>query len=127
GLRILEWHDLYPQIPGWIIATGNRVEQIAAVVVSIHASHLFGFFVGEEFHALVRQEVVFDPETLALGIDPHVSVGTITVHVTPGAWQPTLTHQVGNLVRRLWVLCPEVPLHRVVTQAGIRQALLRAN
>jgi hypothetical protein len=47
--------------------------------------------------------------------------------VPPGARQAALTHEVSDLVRGFRVGRPEVPLHVVVAQARIGQALLTAN
>jgi hypothetical protein len=88
---------------------------------------MVGLLVGEELHALLGVEVVLHPEPLAGGIDPHVGVRAVAVHVAPRLRQAAITHQVGDLVRRLGRQRPEVPLHRVVAQAAGREALLRAD
>src|SRR3546814_3799564 len=49
---------------------------------------------------LVGVEVILHPELLAAGVDPHVGVRAVAVHVAPGARQPALAHDVGDLVGR---------------------------
>jgi hypothetical protein len=71
--------------------------------------------------------VVFHPEPLAGGVDPHVGVGAVAVHVPPRPRDAAVAHQPGHLVRRLRRQGPEVPLHVVVAQVVVRAALLRAN
>ena len=83
--------------------------------------------IAEERHALVGVEVVLDPELLALGVDPHIGVRAIAVHVPPGARQAALAHQIGDLMRALRIVGPEVPLHVIVAQAGIGKPLLAAD
>lgn len=48
--------------------------------VGVRARKLIRFLL-REIMALVRLEVVFDPEALALGIDPLVGVRAVAVHV----------------------------------------------
>src|SRR5690554_2841543 len=45
----------------------------------------------------------------------------------PGAWQAARAHQVGYLMGGFGVVGPEIPLHAVVAQARVGQALLAAN
>ena len=101
--------------------------QVALVVVGVDGRHLVGLVLGEELDALVGLEVVLDPEPLARGVDPHVSVRAVAVHVPPGPRDPAVTHQPGDLVRRLRGQGPEVPLHVVVAQVVVRAALLGAD
>src|SRR3546814_3289306 len=79
----------------------------------------------EELPALVGLEVVLHPEALTSGVDPHVGVRAVAVHVAPRSRQAPVAHDVRDLVRRLRVGGPEVPLHVVVSQTGVGQALLR--
>src|SRR3546814_6188956 len=82
-----------------MLAARDRLEQVAAMEVRIAARHRRGFGVGEECHALIRVEVVLHPGFLTGGIDPHIGMGAIAVHVPPGARQASLAHQVGDLMR----------------------------
>ena len=127
GLRVRVGHDLHRQRPARMLAARDRLEQVAAMEVGIGAGHVRGFVVGEERHALVGVEVVLHPELLAGGVDPHVGVRAVAVHVAPGARQAALAHQVGHLVRGLGIAGPEVPLHVVVAQARVGQPLLAAD
>src|SRR3546814_12644368 len=85
------------QGPARMIAAGDRLEQIAAEEVGIAARHLRCFGVGEERHALIRMEMVLHPEFLAGGIDPHVGMGAVAVHVPPGPRQTTLDRKSTRL------------------------------
>ena len=110
-----------------MFAAGDRLEQVAAMEVGIGARHGGGFRVAEERHALLGVEVVLDPELLALGVDPHVGVGAVAVHVSPGARQTAHAHQIGDLMGGFRIVGPEIPLHVVVAQARIRQPFLAAD
>ena len=110
-----------------MLAARDGVEQVAAVEVGVGARHGGGLGVGEEGHALAGMEVVLDPEFLARGVDPHIGVRAVAVHLTPGARQAPHAHQIGHLVRRLGIVGPEVPLHVVVAQPGVGQPLLAAD
>ena len=97
------------------------------MVVGVGRGHLVALVLGEELDALVGLEVVLDPELLARGVDPHVGVRAVPVHVPPGPRDAAVTHQPGDLVRRLRGQRPEVPLHVVVAQVVVGAALLRAD
>ncbi len=97
------------------------------MVVGVDAGEALGLVARHVHHALVGLEVVLHPELLALGVDPHVGVRAVAVHVPPAQRQAAVTHQVGDLVGGLGVEGPEVPLHVGVAQAGGGQALLRAD
>ena len=97
------------------------------MVVGVDRGHLVGLVLGEALDALVGLEVVLDPEPLAVGVDPHVGVAGVPVHVPPRARDAAVAHQPGHLVRRLRRQRPEVPLHVVVAQVVRRAALLRAD
>jgi hypothetical protein len=61
------------------------------------------------------------------GVDPHVGVAAVAVHVPPGLRDAAVAHQPGDLVRRLRRQRPEVPLHVVVAQVVVLHALLGAD
>src|ERR1039457_6331730 len=110
-----------------VTAVLDRVVQVTLVVVGVGGGHLVAFVLGEELDALVGLEVVLDPEPLAGGVDPHVGVGGIPVHVPPGPGDAAVAHQPGHLVRRFRRQGPEVPLHVVVAQVVVRAAFLGAD
>jgi hypothetical protein len=91
--------------------------EVATVVVGILAGDAGRLLAGEALDALVAVEVVLHPELLAGGVDPHVGVRAVAVHVAEGLRDATVAHEVGDLVGRLGVEAPEVPLHVVVAQA----------
>ena len=122
-----EGHDLHSQRPARMLAPPDRLEEVAPVVVAVFPGDPVGVVLGEEFDALVGLEVVLDPEPLAVGVDPHVGVARIAVHVPPRAGDPTVAHQHGDLVGRFRRKGPEVPLHVVIAQVGVGPALLRAD
>src|SRR5699024_2139796 len=113
--------------PGWIVATRNRLVEITTVMFGVDTGHSLGFFIREVFQALVCQEVETYPEAFALVIDPHVGVRAVAIHIAPGFWNTAWAHQVGDLVGCFWVLCPEVPLHGVISQVIFWRALLGPN
>jgi len=127
GLRVLVGHDLHGEAPLREVPGLDRVEEVTAVEVRVRAGDLLGLLAREVLDALQAVEVILDPEALAGGVDPHVGVGAVAVHGAPRLRQAAVTHEVGDLVRRLRVQRPEVPLHVVVPQARVRQALLRAD
>ncbi len=127
GLGVLERHDLHLQRPAREVAALDRLEQVAAVVVGVLAGDAIGLGLGEELDALVGLEVVLHPEALARGVDPHVGVAGVAVHVPPGRGDAAVAHQPRHLVRGLGRQRPEVPLHVVVAQAVVGAALLRAD
>src|SRR5690606_33322752 len=61
------------------------------------------------------------------GVDTPVGVRAVAVHVAPGARHASFSHQTGILVRAVRIVGPEIPLHVIVTQAGIRKAPLAAD
>ena len=71
--------------------------------------------------------MVLQPDFLARGVDPAVGLRAVAVHVPPGPRDPSVAHQVRDLVRRLRGQGPEVPLHVVVAQPVVGPALLRAD
>jgi hypothetical protein len=68
---------------------------------SIRTGKFFGFFVAHCFDTLLGEEMVLDPEALAIGVDPLVGVRSVAVHVTPGAREAAVAHEVGHLVSGL--------------------------
>ena len=69
--------------------------------------------------------MVLHPEPLALGVDPHVGVRAVPVHVPEVLREAAVAHQPDHLVRRLRQQRPEVPLHVVGAQVDLGQPLLR--
>ena len=122
--RVLERHDLHFQLPCRVLSALDAVEQVAAVEIRIGAGHGLRFSGGEVLNALLGLEVVLDPDALALGVDPHVGVAAVAVHVPPGAWRTAVGHQDGHLVVRRGLKRPEVPLGVVAAQAVCAHALL---
>ena len=127
GPGLVERHDLHLQRPARVVAALDRLVQVALVVVGVRPRHLVGLVLGEELDALVGLEVVLHPEPLAGGVDPHVGVRAVAVHVPPGPRDAAVAHQPGHLVRRLRGQGPEVPLHVVVAQVVVGAPLLRAD
>src|SRR3546814_21001358 len=75
-----------------------------------------------------RTDTIFPYTTLfRSGVDPHIGVGAVAVHVAPAARQAALAHQIGDLVRAFRIVGPKVPLHVVVAQARGRKPLLAAD
>ena len=116
GLGLLERHDLHVQRPAREVAVADRLEQVLAVVVGVLAGQPVGILLGQEVDPLIGLEVVLDPELVAAGVDPHVGVTRVAVHVTVGLRDAAVAHQPGHHVGRLGRERPEVPLHVVVTQ-----------
>ena len=128
GLGVLVRHDLDVQVPGREVAGVDVFLQVADVEVARPTpASCLGLVAGHGLDALVGLEVVLDPETLALGVDPLVGVRAVALHFTPGGRQAAVAHQPGDLVRGLGGQGPEVPLHVGVAQVGARQALLRVD
>ncbi len=127
GLRVVVRHRLDRQRPAREVTLGDRVVEVAAVEVGVLAGDLGGVLVLEALDALVAVEVVLDPVLLAGLVDPEVGVRAVAVHVAVGLRDAAVAHQVGDLVRRLRVEAPEVPLHVVVAQAVAAATLLRAD
>ena len=127
GLRVVERHDLHVQRPAREVPVADVLVEVALVVVGVDGRHLVGLVLGEELDALVGLEVVLHPEPLAGGVDPHVGVAAVAVHVPPGPRDAPVPHQPGHLVRRLGRERPEVPLHVVVAQVVVGAALLAAD
>jgi hypothetical protein len=80
GLGVLERHDLHLQRPTGVIATLDRLMQVAGVVVPVDADQPVGLGLGEALDALIGDEMVFDPEGLLLGVNPTVGVGSVAVN-----------------------------------------------
>jgi hypothetical protein len=127
GLRLFVGHDLDGEGPRRVVAAFDGVEQVPAVHVRVLAGHPTGLLVAHVLHALVGVEVVLNPELLTLGVDPHVGVRGVAVHVPPCLGQTARPHQVRHLVSRFGGERPEVPLHVVRPQARIGQTLLRVD
>ena len=124
GLRLFVRHHLHVNVPRGEIASVDRVMEVATVVVGIRSGDEFGLGSAHLNVALVRGEVILDPESLAGRVDPLVGVRAEARHLPPGPWQTAVAHEVGHLVGGLRREGPEVPLHVGVTQARARQALL---
>ncbi len=95
--------------------------------VRVLGGDLGGGLVGHVLHALLAQEVVLDPELLALRIDPLEGVASVAVHIPVAGRVAPVAHQVGHLMYRLGGVRPEVPLHLLAAQVGGRVALLRVD
>src|SRR5699024_9539579 len=104
GLGIFVWNDLNVELPGWIVATRNRLVEITTVRFGVDTGHSLGFFIREVFQAVGWQEVATYPEAFAFVIDPHVGVRAVAIHIAPGFWNTAWAHQVGDLVGCFWVL-----------------------
>jgi len=74
GFGLLEGHDLHFQRPTGIVSLLDGLEQVAAVVVGVLAGDPIRLLLGEILDALIRLEVIFDPEALTFGVDPHKGV-----------------------------------------------------
>ena len=111
-------------VPRGKIPRLDRVMQVATVVVGIRSGDEFSLGSAHLHVALVRGEVVFDPESLAGRVDPLEGMRAETRHLAPGTRQTAVSHEVGHLVGGLRRKGPEVPLHVGITQARARQALL---
>ena len=127
GLGVLVRHDLHMQRPTRMIAALDRVVKVASMVIAILAGEPVGLRLSEEIDPLVGLEMVFHPKSLALGVNPHIGVAGVAVHVPPGLGNAAITHQPGDLVGRLRRQAPEVPLHVMVTQVSVCTALLGAD
>jgi len=125
GLGLFKRHNLHLESPTGIILPFNSLKQITAVVVGIPAGDPVGLLLSEILDALVGLEVVFYPETLSFGIDPHVGMACVAVHVPIAFGDSAIAHQNSDLMGRFRRHGPEVPLHVVVAQAAVCTALLR--
>jgi hypothetical protein len=76
----------------------DRPVEVALVVVPVLAGQAVRFALGEVVDALVGFEVVLDPEPFTLGVDPHVGVRRVPVHVPPRLGNSSVTHQPGDLM-----------------------------
>ena len=106
-----------------MVARRDVLEQVPGVEIGVRRSHLVGLVLGEVLDSLVGLEMVLDPVLDTFGIDPQVGVRAVPVHVAPGFRDSAVAHQPGDLVGRLGVVGPEVPLHVVVAQAVAAAAL----
>ena len=125
GLGLLERHDLHLERPARMIAALDRLIEVPLVVIAVLARQPVGVLLGQEFNALIADEVVLHPEDLVSGIDPAVGVAAVAIHVPPALGDAPIAHQPGHLMRGLRRETPEVPLHVVVPQVGCGHALLR--
>ena len=82
---------------------------------------------GKELDALIGFEVVLHPKAVALGVDPHIGVAGVTIHVPPIFGNAAIAHQPCDLVGRLGREGPEIPLHIVIAEATIGTAFLRTD
>src|SRR6056297_1279544 len=126
-LGILKGHDLYLEGPARVIAPLDGLREVSAMVVGIITSHPIGFFIDHKIDALIGLEVILDPELFALGIDPHVGMAGVAVHVSIALGHAAVTHQNGHLMGGLRRQSPEVPLHVVTAQTSVCPALLGMN
>ena len=124
GFGVLEGHDLDLEGPAGIIPIFNGIEEVAAMEVGVFAGDAVGLGLGKIVNALVGLEVVFDPEALALGVDPHEGMAGVAVHVAVAFWDAAIAHEDGDLVGGFGGQGPEVPLHVVVAQAAVGAAFL---
>lgn len=95
--------------------------------VGILSGDLRRIGVRQPLHPLRGVEVVLHPEPLPGGVDPHVGVRAVPVHVTVGGRDAAVAHEIGDLVRGLGVEAPEIPLHVVVAEPAAPAPLLRAD
>ena len=68
GLGLIERHDLHLQRPGRVLATLDRLEQVTGVVIGVELDQLVGLGLGQVRHALIGDEMVFDPEPFAVAL-----------------------------------------------------------
>ena len=95
---LFERHDLDLERPARKVPILDGVKQVSAMIVGVLAGHLVSLFLGEKIDALVCLEVVLHPELLTLGVDPHVGVARISVHVPPGLRDAPVAHEPGHLM-----------------------------
>jgi hypothetical protein len=81
-----------------MFATIDRLEQVRGVVIGVKLHQLVGLGLGQVLDALIGDEMVFDSGLFAVGVDLHVGVRAVEVHVPPAGGNVTLAHQVGDLV-----------------------------
>ena len=72
--RVVERHDLHLERPARVLAAGDRVVEVAKVMVGVYRGHLVTLVLGEELDALIGLEVVLHPEPLTGPVHPHERV-----------------------------------------------------
>ena len=121
---LVERHHLNLHRPRRAVAPRDRGVQIAEMKVRVRNGHRGGFGQAEVLDPLIGLQVVLHPELLARGVVPAEGVAAVAVHVPPRVRGAPVAHQERDLVRGLGGQRPEVPLHVVVAQVGVRAALL---
>jgi hypothetical protein len=121
---VLEGHDLHLEPPHRVLAMLDGVPQIGPVEVGILGRRRLGLGIGEVLDALLRLEVVLDPEPLTSGVDPHEGVGAVAVHVAKRAGCAPVRHENRDLMGAFWREGPKIPLAIVVGASGVRPAFL---
>jgi hypothetical protein len=89
GLRLLERHDLHAEGPARKVGA-MAFKGVTLVEVGVLAGDPLGFGGGEALDALVGLEIVFDPASIPLRVDPHVGVRRIAIDVPPGPLDPSV-------------------------------------
>ena len=117
----MSWTDRSTTAP----AALDRLPQVTTVVIAALAGDPVRVGLAEVAHALVGVEVVLDPVPDAGRVLPQERVAAVAVHVAPGRRDATVTHEVRDLVRRLGLEGPEVPLHVVIAHLVVGAPLLR--
>src|SRR5579875_1107253 len=96
--RLSKGHDLHLQSPDGIVLPGNRLAQVAAVIVRVLCRHRSGFTVGKVLDTLLGLEVVLDPVFLSGLVVPQERMAAIAVHMAIGTRRAPVSHQERDLM-----------------------------
>jgi hypothetical protein len=124
GFSLLFGHDLHFDRPARILTPRDRFKQIALMGFTVNPNRVGRLFTREVFHTLADLKVKLAPESLAFSIHKGERMTPVAVHVTVASRQSAIAKQNRNLVQRLRIERPEIPLHIGIPQVSLGVTLL---
>jgi len=108
---ILFWHKLNVPCPWRETSFCNIVKKISSRIVRICFAKLSSFRTKVVFNTLICFEVILYIMNISFIINPFISVGTISIHVSKSIRSSTIRKQDCDLMKCLRTVAPEVPCH----------------
>lgn len=115
-------HDLEKQFPTREVFSLNRFKQIPLVAFAVPRDDCCGFFVGQIFDSLLRDEMKFDPRARSRGVYEAERVAAESVHVAITCGNAAVRHHDCNLMKRFGKHCPKIPVVLRRAEVGFRVA-----
>lgn len=127
GICLVGLHHLHVRSPFNILATLNRIPEIALGLVRVSAAHGNGFLVGERLLSVLGNEVILDVDEFAVLIHPLEGMAAISMVEAPALRSSMVAEKHEARVVGLWGIGKQVEQGIKVQKEVPGVAALRAN